>query len=46
MSAANAQVLEQYALRQQVGGFKRFRRSVLNFIRHKPLGAFGAGVEL
>lgn len=44
MSATDAQVLEQYALRQQPSSMQRARRSVLNFIRHKPLGAFGAGV--
>lgn len=42
MAASNAHVLEQYALRQEVTRAYRIRRSITNFIRHKPLGTFGA----
>jgi len=44
--ASDAQILEQYALRPELSGFSRYRRSVLNFLRKKPLGAFGAAFIL
>lgn len=43
---AQTQVLEHYALRKEVTRAARMRRSLANFIRHKPLGTFGACVVL
>ncbi|MFN8507605.1 MAG: ABC transporter permease [Dehalococcoidia bacterium] len=42
VSDATAYQLEQYALRRRPGFPERARRSLLRFIRYKPLGAFGA----
>lgn len=42
VSDATAYQLEQYALRRRPGFSERARRSLLRFIRYKPLGAFGA----
>ena len=39
-------VLEAYALRPEATFAARTRRNVLNFIRHKPLGTFGAFVVI
>jgi len=44
--ASNARVLETYALRPEVPLSERLRRGVGNFIKQKPLGAFGAAVVL
>ena len=44
--ATDAAVLEAYALRPEVSFAARFRRSLVNFIKHKPLGTFGAVVVL
>lgn len=44
MSAANAQVLEQYALRDRATGIRRVWNVIFGFVRSKPLGAFGAAI--
>lgn len=44
--ATDAAVLEAYALRPEVSFAARLRRSVVNFIKHKPLGTFGAAVVI
>lgn len=46
MTTTQTQVLEQYALRTEVTRAARMRRFLKNFIRHKPLGTFGACVVL
>lgn len=40
--AADARILEQYVLRPEASTRVRVRRSLFNFIRRKPLGAFCA----
>lgn len=44
--ATDVQTLEAYALRPEMPRSARIRRSVADFIKHKPLGAFGAGVVI
>ncbi len=44
--ATDAKVLEAYALRPEATFLARTRRNVLSFIRHKPLGTFGAFVVI
>jgi peptide/nickel transport system permease protein len=44
--AADARVLEQYALRPEVPFLTRTRRTVTSFVRTKPLGAFGAFIVI
>lgn len=44
--ATDAKVLETYALRPEVTRLERIRRNVASFIRHKPLGTFGAVVVI
>lgn len=44
--AADTQILEQYALRQRVSVAARWRRALLSFMRHKPLGTFGAAIVI
>lgn len=44
--ASDARVLEAYALRPEVTFLQRLRRGVINFIKHKPLGTFGALIVL
>ncbi|MCL4242688.1 MAG: ABC transporter permease [Dehalococcoidia bacterium] len=46
MASDAAAVLEAYSLRPEVSFGARLRRSVVNFIRHKPLGTFGAVIVL
>ena len=46
MATTNVQVLEQYALRKEITRTQRTRRFLWNFIRHKPLGTFGAVVVI
>jgi peptide/nickel transport system permease protein len=40
--ATDARTLETYALRDQISTPQRYRRALTSFIRHKPLGTFGA----
>jgi len=44
--ATDARVLEQHALRPELSRLDRSRRFLSSFIRHKPLGTFGAIVVL
>lgn len=44
--ASDARTLETYALRPEVTFLSRLRRGTLDFIRHKPLGTFGAIVVI
>lgn len=44
--ATDARVLDTYALRPEVTFLQRLRRSTINFIKHKPLGTFGAVIVL
>src|SRR3990172_2900191 len=44
--ASDARVLESYALRPEVTFPQRLRRGVINFVKHKPLGTFGAVIVL
>lgn len=44
--ASDARVLEAYALRPEVTFLQRLRRGVVNFVKHKPLGTFGAVIVL
>ncbi len=44
--ATDASILETYALRRELTRPQRIQRSVLNFIRTKPLGTFGAAVVI
>lgn len=44
--ATDAKVLEAYALRPETSWAARTRRGVFNFVRHKPLGTFGAVVVI
>lgn len=44
--ATDAKVLESYALRPEVTFAARTKRGVIDFIKHKPLGTFGAFVVL
>ncbi len=44
--ATDAAVLEAYALRPEVSFASRFRRGLVNFIKHKPLGTFGAVIVI
>lgn len=46
MATTQTQVLEQYALRKEVTRASRMARFLRHFIRHKPLGTFGACVVL
>jgi peptide/nickel transport system permease protein len=46
MASETAAVLEQHALWLQPSRGERWRRSFFNFIRHKPLGAFGATIVI
>lgn len=46
MASDAAAVLEAYSLRPEVSFGARLRRSLVNFIRHKPLGTFGAVIVL
>ncbi|MGE5597291.1 MAG: ABC transporter permease [Hyphomicrobiales bacterium] len=46
MSAANAQVLEQYAIRPELTGPRRWWRATTDFVRTKPLGAASALIIL
>ncbi len=44
--ASDARVLEAYALRPEVTFLQRLRRGTIDFIKHKPLGTFGAVIVL
>lgn len=44
--ATDARVLETYALRPEVTFLQRLRRGTIDFIKHKPLGTFGAVIVL
>ncbi len=44
--ASDARTLEAYALRPEMPRSARARRAVSDFIKHKPLGAFGAAVVI
>jgi peptide/nickel transport system permease protein len=44
--ASEARVLEAYALRPEVTFLQRLRRGTIDFIKHKPLGTFGAVIVL
>lgn len=44
--ASDTAVLEFYALRKEVSRFARLRRGILNFVRTKPLGTFGAVIVI
>jgi peptide/nickel transport system permease protein len=44
--ATDTQVLEQFAIRRDVPRRTRIQRGITSFIRHKPLGAFGAFIVL
>ncbi|HQW50486.1 MAG TPA: ABC transporter permease [Tepidiformaceae bacterium] len=44
--ASDARTLEAYALRPEMPRSARIRRAVSDFIKHKPLGAFGAAVVI
>lgn len=44
--ATDARTLEAYALRPEVTFASRLRRGVVNFIKHKPLGTFGAFIVI
>jgi len=44
--ATDARVLQEHSLRPQVSTVQRWRRSLTNFIRHKPLGTFGAVIVI
>ena len=44
--ATDAGILEQFVLRSNVSTFGRFRRSLISFIKHKPLGAVCAVIVI
>lgn len=46
MASDAAAVLEAYALRPEVTFLARLRRGVVDFIKHKPLGTFGAVIVI
>ncbi|HEY5477194.1 MAG TPA: ABC transporter permease [Tepidiformaceae bacterium] len=46
MASTDLAVLEQYSLRAEKPRIVRIRQGLFNFIRHKPLGAFGAVIVI
>jgi peptide/nickel transport system permease protein len=46
MATTEAAILDVYAVRPERSRFVRYRTTLLNFARHKPLGAFGGLVVL
>ncbi len=45
-SSSNTAILEQFALSAPPSRGVRWRRGLVNFVRHKPLGAFGAVIVI
>lgn len=46
MATSDIAVLEQYSLRAERPRIVRLRQALFNFIRHKPLGAFGGVIVI